>query len=502
MKQLFESILQNENIRSNLSLLRQEIKNASAKQTFAGILIGHESYLISLLQNEDAKTRKNAALLMGDMGELGFLVFLEPLFHAYVAEQQLFVKSSYLTALRSFPYDKYLPDFEKRLEELASIIPDDTSKKHIEEEMSALTSLILSVTGISTHTFTGYEERYECILLTNRLHSSVTEEQIEDALVKPFPAGLQVTTRHIEDLLPIRTYQELLFVVSGMKTCEGNPEAAAKKVALSYLPELLKKSHSGEPPFYFRIEMKTKMPLDKKSAFVKKMSRELERYSNRMLLNSTSNYEVEIRLIETKEGDFNMLVKLYTLPDTRFTYKTESIATGIKPVNAALLVALARPYMIEDARVLDPFCGVGTLLIERQKVVKGNTSYGIDILHEAIEKARINTESAGQIIHYINKDFFQFEHEYLFDEIFTDLPFAIGHKTEDEIYDLYEDFFSRAKSHLTKEGTLILYTRNPEYIFQFSKEKDYVILKHWEIGKKEGTYLFVLKPEKTKVANY
>lgn len=38
----------------------------------------------------------------------------------------------------------------------------------------------------------------------------------------------------------------------------------------------------------------------------------------------------------------------------------------------------------------------------------------VDIQEDAIVKARINTRAAGQIIHYINRDFFRFEHAYLF----------------------------------------------------------------------------------------
>ena len=67
--------------------------------------------------------------------------------------------------------------------------------------------------------------------------------------------------------------------------------------------------------------------------------------------------------------------------------------------------------MKEDAQVLDPFCGVGTMLIERHKAVRANTSYGIDILEEAVLKARENAEAAKQVIHFVNRDFFEFTHD-------------------------------------------------------------------------------------------
>ena len=115
--------------------------------------------------------------------------------------------------------------------------------------------------------------------------------------------------------------------------------------------------------------------MDKKVKIVIRFSCELERLSGRKLINSASDYEIELRLIENKEHKLNMLLKLYTIEDDRFSYFKKHIAASLKPVNAALMVELAKDYMVSDAQVLDPFCGVGTMLIERQKAVKANTSY-------------------------------------------------------------------------------------------------------------------------------
>lgn len=496
VKELFENIIKGIDVRQNLSKLRQEIK-VTANRNELLALVGEDGRMMieikQLLTSDDAKTRKNAALLMGD---LELQDFCDSLFQAYEAEDQMFVKSSYLTALRPFNYYEYLPNFKQRLDELAGTELTIDNKKHIEEEMRALTELIVEVEGIATHEFTGYTKSYECVLLTNRINAKVTEEQIKKipaCEAKTFTAGVLVKTSNLFNILPIRTYSELLFMVSGMNTCEMEAVAAAAKIAKSNLLDFMSESHSGSAPFYFRVEIKSKMPLDKKSAFAKKFSSELERLSERRFLNSPSNYEFEIRLIENKLGNFNVLVKLNTIEDHRFDYRKENIAISIKPVNAALLVALAKEYMIPDARVLDPFCGVGTMLIERQKVVKANTSYGIDILAEAIEKAKINTDAAGQIIHYVNKDFFDFTHEYVFDEIFTNMPFAIGRKTEEEIYELYSKFFETAKNFLTHDGTIIMYSHNRNYVKQLALAHRFTIIDEFTIMEKEETFLFILR---------
>lgn len=149
--------------------------------------------------------------------------------------------------------------------------------------------------------------------------------------------------------------------------------------------------------------------------------------------------------------------------------------------------------MIPDAQILDPFCGVGTMLIERQKVVKGNTSYGIDHSPEAIEKAIYNTNLADQIVHYINKDCFTFTHDYPFDEIFTEMPYATGQKTEAEIREIYEKFFPFAKRVLGPEGTIIMYTRNRGYVKQFAVKSNFRILKEIKITQRPESYLMILK---------
>ena len=82
-------------------------------------------------------------------------------------------------------------------------------------------------------------------------------------------------------------------------------------------------------------------------------------------MNSTSHYEVELRLVENKAGDFNLMIKLFTYKDPRFRYRREAMSSSIQPVNAALAMKLAQKYLKEGAQVLDPFCGVGTMLIER-----------------------------------------------------------------------------------------------------------------------------------------
>lgn len=492
IRDTFDAIVKETDVRQNLSILRQELKEGNNKSALL-FHIGsqYNEFFVSLLENEDAKTRKNAALVMG---ELGIQDFLEPLYQAYLKEDRLFVKSSYLVAIQQLDYRELMPAFKERIQELSKIDLTEENKKHVQEEMRALSNLVVTMEGVKTHDFTGIGLPADIILLTNRDQIAATFDQLpEGTRAKAFNAGIQAKASSLEEILPIRTYQEILFLVPGVLSCSMDIQEAAGKLASPKLIEFLKEKHSGDVPFYFRIEIKSKMEPAKKASFVRKLASEVEQRTERQLINTPSNYEIELRLIENKEGKFNILLKLYTIEEERFSYRKESVASSIRPVNAALTVALTKDYQKEDAQVLDPFCGVGTMLIERHKVTKANTMYGTDIYGEAISKARINADKAHQIIHFINRDFFDFKHDYLFDEVITDMPFVLGHVNEEEVKQIYIQFFHKIKQHLNEDAVLILYSHNKGYVHKYASANGFQVVEEYEISRKEGTYVYVIK---------
>ena len=90
------------------------------------------------------------------------------------------------------------------------------------------------------------------------------------------------------------------------------------------------------------------------------------------------------------------MLKLYTIADQRFAYRRESVAASISPVNAALTVRLASPWMKDNAQVLYRSAVWAMMPLERNHAVPAAHMYGVDIFGEAIEKARKNTERDGK----------------------------------------------------------------------------------------------------------
>ena len=65
----YKELQNNQNIRENLSLLRSECKDPQARENLLS-LVGDGALLTGLLESDEPKVRKNAALLLGSLGLL------------------------------------------------------------------------------------------------------------------------------------------------------------------------------------------------------------------------------------------------------------------------------------------------------------------------------------------------------------------------------------------------------------------------------------------------
>ena len=89
------------------------------------------------------------------------------------------------------------------------------------------------------------------------------------------------------------------------------------------------------------------------------------------------NYEL------MKELNNNKQMKDVWESSLRFSYRKNVVAASIHPSLAAMLVSLAKPYLKENAQILDPFCGSSTTGISANKL---NRRYvGIDNSKEYLD---------------------------------------------------------------------------------------------------------------------
>ncbi len=492
IKEQYERLKMGQDVRETLITLKQELKEERARREMLSILHGDYHILTALLEDPQPKVRKNAALILGRLKQPENA---PALLKAYEKETQLFVKSDYLKALGELNHFVCGDSLKQRLKELEQYQPGKEEEKHIREELAALRKLVGSENSHKKHKFQGYDHTWEVILSTGRKYQQITAGQIKGGEVTILKSGVRLVTSHIGPVMAIPTYREMFFPLNVRKV-SADPREAAKELASSNLIEILRKAHKSEDDFYFRLGLHSSKTLEQRSAFTKKCAYALEQETRGKLKNSISDYELEIRLMENPERRFLPLVKLYTFEEERFSYRKHTVAASIRPEQAALIARLAQPYMKEQAQILDPFCGVGTMLIERDRVCPARMMYGIDIFGEAISKARDNTRLANREVYYINRNFFDFSHEYLFDEIITNMPDR-GKKTKEEHDQFYGSFFTKAAELLKEHGKIFLYSNEKNYVKkQLRLHKEFTLLQEYGMDDKENYHLFLIDKEK------
>lgn len=494
MQKVYEALKQGDEIRSNLIELKQMLKEEGALDTYLSMTEDDE-LIASFLQNQDPKIRKNAAIILG---LLQSQESMDKLWDAYLAETQLFVKSSYLSAMQKLDCRAYEKQLKDRYQQLLACEPSQEDLKHVQEEIKELRRIVIQFEGgITKHRFTGYGKPQNFILTTVKNYQDTTAVQLEFGKLKIIPMGVQVAGGDIREALNLRTFRELLFTLRCRKNLPSQPSVIARELAQSDLTRILSELHEGEAPFYFRLEIKSAMPLDKKSAFVKKIAAELEQRTRHFLVNSAEHYEVEIRLMENRTGGFYPCLKLFTLPMKRFSYRKYTTASSMHPSTAALLVELSSSWLKDYARVMDAFCGTGTLLMERMYALAVRTAYGTDTFGEAVKGARENAAIAHMNINFVQRDFMNFTHEYPFDEIWADMP-ARGNRTKEEQDELYQSFFIHAKSLLKEHGRIFLYGNENGFVKKHLRLQDDLSLKQeFCMREKDGTYFYIIEKVKS-----
>ncbi len=529
LQEIYDKICSGEDLRANLIELKRRLrekageneggkadksedgkagKNAGAVSNadhFREICGENYDVIMKCLVDPDPKVRKNAADILGI---LKVQEAADVLMDAYRVEETLYVRPDYVTAMAALDCPEYLEEFHSRLDELTAYDAPENEKKHVQAEIAALRKLILKKEGIRKHTFTGYERTNEVVLTTLPAFCEMLAADL------PFkkslrPDGVAVTVGEMNIVLENRYWQEMLFLLhlSAEYQADGG-ETYAKAFAgdLSFadagrtaaalyasdLMTILSENHRGGPPFYFRVGITGAVSREEKSLLTKQISREIEETFGGDLVNSASHYEAEIRLAVNGEGRITPYLKLFTIPDNRFRYRRYHVSAGMKPFVAAGLIGLAKPYLKDHAQILDPFCGVGTLIIERRLAGPVRSAYGIDTFGEAIEKARRNAQAAGLTVNYINRDFFDFTHDYLFDEIITDLPNPVGDREETDAF--YSAFLEKSAGLLSERGRIFCYTPETGMLKKHLRLAGrFRLLAEFPILKRSGTSLFVLE---------
>ena len=389
------NINNNIDVRTNLISLKDKLsKDLSLTELKQDINYNTEIFA-KLLLDEDSKVRKNTALIIGMIDEPGLV---KNLYESYEKENTLFVRSAYLRSLRKYDFSAYKDSLTERLNNLKKAEYEQSELKHIAEELQELKTMVGIKGEREAVSFRNPKEPVLIFLTCKKEMADILAEQVKemtDLVTKKVFCGVALKTADIGKVSCIRTYKELLFPLNGLTAYDGAD--VIREIIKGDLFKLLDSLHDKKDAVYnFRVSG---------NIDAMKFGREIETASYGRLVNSVSDYDIELRFIQNKESKSACLLKLFTKKDNRFAYRKNHVATSLTPVNAAGIVKMSEKYLEKYAQVLDPFCGVGTLLIERNKLVRTRTMYGIDIFGEAIEGGRQN--GADVIREIIKGDLFK-----------------------------------------------------------------------------------------------
>ncbi len=488
--EIISKILANEDVKEQLHLLRDEIKKCESKEKISEELRASKECFENLLDKEDPKIRR---FVIQIMAMLGWQEELDLIIQTYQKEETMYVRADYLEAIEKLDYSSALPFMKERLNEIMAMDASEELKGHLGKECTKLYELIAKKEGVNKHTFLPLQEEQEILLTTKAELADITLAQLRKVPRKRVPGGVMVKTKELDSLFDIRTYDELLFYVGKIDIDDASPEDLARKIVELGTINFIGKSHREKHPMGVRIQLEENMDREKKGQFIRRLAVKLMDLSDGRIFNATTGYETEIRLQRLGSKGYRVLVKFYTMQRNRFAYRKEVVSASIKPYMAANLIKIAEAYLKPGAQILDPFCGVGTMLIERRMLVPAADTYGIDVFGEAIKSARKNSEKVGPNIHYIQRDFRDFTHSYKFDEIITDMPTMTKNVDRQEVKGCYELLFSKGKELLNDGAVLIVYGDEQGFMKQqLRKNKEFSLLREFVVEERLDKRLYVI----------
>ena len=494
----FDSLITSDNPRTLLSQIRQLLKDCPGALKDEDVFYSYatvEPIILVCLTHEDAKTRKNAALVLQTIAEeYGLDIFGDDqvedpaasdeaptasdlpsaevasyLYAAYKAEETMFVRSAYLEALKCFDCEPYRAELMERLTFLKEESWAEGDLKHVREERHAIESLFEASASEMKSEFKGLDREMGILLVIDEAVREAAQTEL-GAGARVVPGGVRLTTSSWKKVQSCRLYKEALFPVPLRKgsqiTISNIGSLVADSKLIPMVDELLKATgdstqtgsageNAGAREHPFRMEIRSSSDEDRSGAALKRAAAELEEVSKGRLRNSKTAYEFTLVLMAKRDGSLSPYIKLPDSTDHRFDYRKNSEATSMSAVMAAEAVQMIRPYLKDGAQVIDPFAGVGTLLIERAKAVPHGDLYATDIYGHAVIGGRENAELAGVNISYINRDFFDFKHDYPFDEVITEFP-DLFNKEAEEKEEFFRNFFQSAMEVTADKAMLFL----------------------------------------------
>ena len=413
-----------------LSSLAAHAKKLAARDLLNRIF-ADRAVLYTALSAPEPKARKNAARLLGALGQQSDA---NALIETLSREKTLFVIPSVLLALGAIAGDKA----EKAIS--GYVVPaaaDETEEKHAQEILEAHAKALASLTrNIPLPQRTRLASPHELLLVPPVGFGQIL---LKETTSRGFQAELQtdgvhVVTDQIKTLQEIRCAQEILLPIATNITTDAQAIAKLANETLTRPYRIELRNYNGD-----------------RAAFIRSLSLALGGDDN------PSRYADELRVVCNRDH-CGVFIRPRNVEDTRFAYRLRSLPASIHPVQAACLARYALSFVsAARPRTLDPFCGSGTLLFELERAT-ATAMIGVDISERALDTARENAAAAHSAARFVHKDILKFEPRDPFDLVLSNMPFGNRVGTHSANETLYRDFVHALPKLLVSGGIAVLYT--------------------------------------------
>lgn len=434
------------------SFLAKAAKRAAVRDELESLLSASREPLYARLRDPLPKRRKQAARLIGALANP---LDADALAEALQSEAQRFVRPSIILALGNIGSSAAIAALESySVEPPAS--PGD--EKHTKEEREALSS---ALARFHNHipAFTGFGEEVHMVLRGAIPSVILYEGAAEGLTMLQKPDGVHMACSDYARLQRVRSWREALIPLGGSAL---EPRALISLLESAGARARLSRWYDSAEAFPLRLEIRN-VAHEKRSAFIKECAPMLDKLG---FSNAPGAYAAQLRL-EPGAGGALAYLEL-SAPDRRFAYREGALPASIHPADAAAIVRAAFPD--KPARVMDPCCGSGTLLVEYGKYAKARLM-GIDISPKAIALAKDNAAGAGLTIQLVRKDLKDFIAGEPFDAVVSNLPFGLRVGTHKQNAELYASLLDSLPRWLKPGGAAALYTADYRLLLSEARKR-------------------------------
>lgn len=442
---LLADLREKTDLRETLSQIRKEIREGS---TDIGRAIVADTCacegIIDALAGTDAKTRKSAALLTGELPWTDDTRdirnrLITALMRSYRNEDRLFVRESYLKTLLRLGGTGVLSDDDRLYldDRLYDIDTQDIPTEdigHIMAERRALVALTgPEDAGMPPMHYTAPDSFPVLMIPVRGFYAPLKSALHEMGLSSGYTSvGVLMQPSEFRQYRQLRLYAGIAYQIDGRFS--GSADTVISDLQGSGIGTFLKSTMRQGDRCSVRIMVHEKK--DRHSGTAKRFTDALL-YLYRGVIINEAPYDLTLHFYPRKSGGYVLFIKSAHEKDDRFSYVKKRLSTSMRPVKAAIMIWLIRRYLKEDARVVDIFSGNGTLLLERDEYMRTHVMFATDTSEEAISAGKTDALAKNRNIYFVRRSAFTFETDEPFDEIISELPdlYDIGEQERESFYE-------------------------------------------------------------------